>query len=114
MNLLSVHQVINRTDKVAVVGDGKLGLLVAQALVVQGHASIRHFGKHSHKLGLVQGTERELVDNDTATKHAQVWLHPLLACSVSAADLIMSVHGTLLPKCCFDVSLGPCSRHYRR
>ena len=53
-------------------GDGKLGLLVAQALAVQGHASITHFGKHAHKLALVQGTAWELVGEDTAKEHAQV------------------------------------------
>ncbi len=55
----------------AVVGDGKLGLLVAQALAVQGLSSIVHFGKHEAKLRLVQGTRWETVDSGTAQKHAQ-------------------------------------------
>ena len=55
----------------AVVGDGKLGLLVAQVLVLQRH-SVTHFGKHEHKLRLVSGTQQELVTDQTAERHAAV------------------------------------------
>ena len=55
----------------AVVGDGKLGLLVAQMLVLQRHA-VTHFGKHEHKLRLVSGTQRELVTAQTVERHAAV------------------------------------------
>ena len=76
---LSVHsvstacaiQVLRAGDRVAVVGDGKLGLLVAQMLVLQRH-SVTHFGKHEHKLQLVSGTQRELVTDQTAECHAAV------------------------------------------
>ena len=58
-------------DRVAVVGDGKLGLLVAQVLVLEGH-TVRHFGKHEHKLRLVSGAQHELVMDNTAERHAAV------------------------------------------
>lgn len=67
-------QVLWSGDRVAVIGDGKLGLLVAQMLVLQGHA-VTHFGKHEHKLGLVSGTRHEVVTDQTAEAHAAVSLH---------------------------------------
>lgn len=66
-----LHQVLEVGDKVAVVGDGKLGLLVAQVLVLEGHA-VTHFGKHEHKLSLVSGTQQEVVTERTAERHAAV------------------------------------------
>ena len=72
-------QAIPAGSKVAVIGDGKLGLLVAQVLALQGSlteskSSIRHFGRHAEKLQLVKGTETEVVqDNDAVKeKHGQV------------------------------------------
>jgi threonine dehydrogenase-like Zn-dependent dehydrogenase len=58
-------------QRVAVIGDGKFGLLIAQNLVVAGHEDVTHFGRHRSKLELVEGTTRELVADDTATKYAQ-------------------------------------------
>ena len=55
----------------AVIGDGKLGLLVAQIFVLQGH-TVAHFGKHDHKLSLVSGTQHALVTEQTAEGHAAV------------------------------------------
>ncbi|KAK9824093.1 hypothetical protein WJX72_007687 [[Myrmecia] bisecta] len=52
------QQVIARGAKVAVLGDGKLGLLIAQLLVVRGVEAITHFGRHDDKLELVEGTQR--------------------------------------------------------
>ncbi|EIE23546.1 GroES-like protein [Coccomyxa subellipsoidea C-169] len=68
---IAEQQVSQKGDKVAVIGDGKLGLLVAQALVVQGHTGLVHFGKHEHKLSLVQGSSWEVVDDSTSSCHAQ-------------------------------------------
>ena len=75
---LCLHQVLAAGNRVAVVGDGKLGLLVAQMLVLQGH-SVMHFGKHQHKLGLVSGTQHELVTPDTPDRHAAVRQPALLS-----------------------------------
>jgi threonine dehydrogenase-like Zn-dependent dehydrogenase len=63
-------------DKIAVVGDGKLGLLVAQALIVQGARELLHLGRHATKLRLIQGDTHhwEIVDESTATRHAQVYV----------------------------------------
>ncbi len=68
---LCLHQVLQKGDKVAVVGDGKLGLLVAQVLVLEGHC-VTHFGKHEHKLRLVSGTQHQVVTGDSAERHAAV------------------------------------------
>lgn len=57
------------------IGDGKLGLLVAQALVVQWVTGVVHFGKHEHKLSLVQGSTWEVIDDTTSSRHPQVGLH---------------------------------------
>ena len=78
-----LHQVLQKGDTVAVVGDGKLGLLVAQVLVLEGH-TVTHFGKHKHKLSLVSGTHHEVVTEDTAERHT----------AVSQQLLSFSVQGT--------------------
>jgi threonine dehydrogenase-like Zn-dependent dehydrogenase len=48
------------SDRVAVVGDGKLGLLVAQALITRG-CHVTHFGRHRRKLELVDGAAELVV-----------------------------------------------------
>ncbi len=66
-------QVIQKSDKVAVIGDGKLGLLVAQALVVLKEVKhLTHFGRHQEKLRLVSGTNQVVVNDETKTEHSQV------------------------------------------
>lgn len=59
--------------KIAVIGDGKFGLLIAQNLVVAGHQGhVTHFGRHQEKLDLVEGTTTEIVGDDTKVNFAQV------------------------------------------
>ena len=70
--LSSLAQVIQESDTVAVIGDGKLGLLVAQVLITQGVSGLVHLGKHREKLSLVQGSTWEVVDESTSSHHAQV------------------------------------------
>lgn len=71
--LQTVMQVIQKSDKVAVIGDGKLGLLVAQALVVLKEVEhLTHFGRHQSKLQLVSGTKQIVVSENTKTEHSQV------------------------------------------
>jgi alcohol dehydrogenase len=55
---------IPRGQPVAVLGDGKLGLLIAQVLQAHG-ARVRLFGRHLEKMRLVEpmGVEPELVGN---------------------------------------------------
>lgn len=67
-----IAQAVKPGQRIAVIGDGKFGLLIAQNLVVAGHEDVTHFGRHRSKLDLVEGTARELVADDTAAKFAQV------------------------------------------
>ena len=50
-------------ERIAVLGEGKLGLLIAQLLNVQGY-SVRQFGRHADKLSIsgASGVETELVN----------------------------------------------------
>ena len=50
-------------ERVAVLGDGKLGLLIAQLLNAQGY-SVRQYGRHANKLSIsgAAGVETELVN----------------------------------------------------
>ncbi|BDA47454.1 probable 2-deoxy-scyllo-inosamine dehydrogenase [Coccomyxa sp. Obi] len=68
---IAEQQVIQEGDKVAVIGDGKLGLLVAQVFITQGVKRLVHIGKHREKLSLVQGSTWEVVDESTSSHHAQ-------------------------------------------
>lgn len=65
-------QAVKPGQRVAVIGDGKFGLLIAQNLVVAGHEGVTHFGRHKEKLDLVEGTTKVLVADDTSSKFAQV------------------------------------------
>mmetsp|Transcript_24341 Transcript_24341/g.62463 ORF Transcript_24341/g.62463 Transcript_24341/m.62463 type:complete len:339 (-) Transcript_24341:516-1532(-) len=50
---------VKASDKVAVVGDGKLGLLIARAVLSSGIVdSLTIFGRHSSKMELVDGATR--------------------------------------------------------
>jgi threonine dehydrogenase-like Zn-dependent dehydrogenase len=56
---------IPRHETVAVLGDGKLGLLIAQTLAVHGYP-VRLFGRHRRKLRIAAaaGVETELIEGD--------------------------------------------------
>lgn len=47
-------------EAVAVCGDGKLGLLIAQVLAISGH-NVTFFGRHERKMALVEGVKRVVV-----------------------------------------------------
>ena len=53
-------------ERVAVLGDGKLGLLIAQLLNAEGY-SVRQYGRHANKLSIsgAAGVETELVNGRT-------------------------------------------------
>lgn len=69
-------------DAVAVIGDGKLGILVAHVLSTRlaalasaagpgaAQPPLAFFGRHAHKLELVGGVDRRLVDESTGVDHA--------------------------------------------
>lgn len=67
-------QVVKPGQRVAVVGDGKLGLLIAQVLSDRGaQARLVHFGRHLDKLALPKGEHvREVVGETTADAFSQV------------------------------------------
>jgi threonine dehydrogenase-like Zn-dependent dehydrogenase len=83
-DFVRVAQAVKPGQRVAVIGDGKFGLLIAQNLVVAGHQDVTHFGRHRSKLELVEGTTQELVADDTAAKFAQVNMSDALLTSPSA------------------------------
>lgn len=65
------QEAISPGAKVAVIGDGKLGLLVAQLLSIRGWAdTLTFFGRHQRKLDLVSGGRKEVVGEGTAHSHA--------------------------------------------
>lgn len=57
---------IARGARVAVLGDGKLGILIAQALTSHG-AQVVHFGRHKFKLELGRAAETKLADDKLPT-----------------------------------------------
>lgn len=61
------------TDRVAVVGDGKLGLLIAQTIIMQGVDRLTLFGRHSEKMQLVQGATRVLATPGVEEMYAKAF-----------------------------------------
>ncbi len=95
---------IKMDDRVAVLGDGKLGLLVAQVLAAHG-AQVNLFGRHREKLRLVEGAgvttevsrklpEREFPIVVDATGSAE-GLHSAIAMCIPRGIVVMksTVHG---------------------
>jgi threonine dehydrogenase-like Zn-dependent dehydrogenase len=59
------------TQRIAVVGDGRLGLLIAQVLALSAPGRVTHFGRHPCKMRLVSGTaECVLSTADAVQQHA--------------------------------------------
>src|SRR6185295_4417895 len=61
---------INKSDRVAVIGDGKLGLLCAQVLALTG-AAVLLIGKHSSKLRIAERRGIEIANPKLAAKRKQ-------------------------------------------
>jgi threonine dehydrogenase-like Zn-dependent dehydrogenase len=62
-----LHQVaIGSGDRVAVLGDGKLGLLIAQVLAAHG-AHVMHYGRHRSKLAIAASSEVEAIEVSSET-----------------------------------------------
>ncbi|HEU0036148.1 MAG TPA: alcohol dehydrogenase catalytic domain-containing protein [Kofleriaceae bacterium] len=88
--------------RVAVIGDGKLGLLCAFVLAAAGHAPLV-VGKHADKLALARGLETELVDD--ARRRGRVF-DVVVEASGSAAGFELALdllrpQGTLVLKSTF-------------
>lgn len=56
-----------QNDRVAVIGDGKLGLLIAQAIAAHGVSRLTIFGRHPSKMALVEGAVRVLASAGAET-----------------------------------------------
>src|SRR5438132_10923461 len=61
---------ITRDTRVAVIGDGKLGLLCAQVLATTG-AAVTLLGKHPHKLQIAARRGLETISSDKATARSR-------------------------------------------
>lgn len=61
---------INTSDRVAVIGDGKLGLLCAQVIALTG-AAVLQIGKHSSKLRIAERRGIEIATPKLAAKRKQ-------------------------------------------
>lgn len=61
---------INNSDRVAVIGDGKLGLLCAQVIALTG-AAVLQVGKHSSKLRIAERRGIEIATPKLAAKRKQ-------------------------------------------
>jgi alcohol dehydrogenase len=64
---------IPRGETVAVQGDGKLGLLIAQVLMANGYA-VEHFGRHAHKLAISSRAGARTHLNGDAPRAAFGWV----------------------------------------
>ena len=66
------QKIIQPGDNVAVIGDGKLGLLIAKVLQSQPNGGLTLFGKHSNKLDLIDESdgaiEKVLVNKEAPEK----------------------------------------------
>lgn len=84
--------------KVAVLGDGKLGLLIAQVLQLQG-AKVHLFGRHKDKMRIVEplGIESHIVD-DTAPQYAFVVDATGSSQGLEKATYMTRPRGTLIMK----------------
>ncbi|WIA29344.1 hypothetical protein OEZ86_011849 [Tetradesmus obliquus] len=75
------------SQQVAVVGDGRLGLLIAQVLALKAPGRVTHFGRHADKMALVTGTAAQVVVNEaTAAEHAGAF-HLVVEASGSASSI---------------------------
>jgi threonine dehydrogenase-like Zn-dependent dehydrogenase len=98
---------INANDRVAVVGDGKLGLLCAQALSALTEAGITLVGKHDAKLAIARrrGIETMRLDELESKKSSRAFDVVVEASgSASGFDLALSLlrpRGTLVLKSTF-------------
>jgi len=91
-NRILEQKAIERGAKVAVIGDGKFGLLIAQSLAVSGMpGSLTHFGRHSDKMALVTGDiTRHIVDDDTKSNFAMAF-DVCIEASGTAAGVLLAV-----------------------
>ncbi len=99
---------IRPTDRVIVLGDGKLGLLIAQVLRLTG-CTLLLAGRHPQKLSILekQGVRTQLVQDEVEPGADVVVEATGSAAGFAAARLLVRPRGTLVLKSTFhgDVSL---------
>lgn len=95
---------IKPQDKVAVIGDGKLGLLIAQVLALTG-CELLVVGRHASKLGILdrRGIETECVAPGEASKRPQAWADLTVDCTGSPSGFqearrLVRPRGTIILK----------------
>ena len=68
------QNLIGQEDRVALIGDGRLGLLISDVLSTHGCKKILHIGKHSEKLALVNSNiETALFDENTKERYSDAF-----------------------------------------
>jgi alcohol dehydrogenase len=83
---------IPKGERVAVLGDGKLGLLVAQVLHAHG-ARVHVFGRHREKLGLLTGISTELIPKKLPERE---W--PIVVDATGSAEGLRAAIGMCEPR----------------
>ncbi|ELT91106.1 hypothetical protein CAPTEDRAFT_227289 [Capitella teleta] len=68
------QRLIAEGDAVAVIGDGKLGLLITEVMNTQRTSKLTLFGRHSDKMDKITGNfDRVIVGDDTAAKYENMF-----------------------------------------
>jgi threonine dehydrogenase-like Zn-dependent dehydrogenase len=95
---------VSPADRVVVVGDGKLGLLIAQVLALTG-CELRVLGRHREKLAILEarGLRCERVEPDRSSALPSAWADIVVECSGSLtgfedARRLLRPRGTLVLK----------------
>jgi alcohol dehydrogenase len=81
-------------ERVAVLGDGKLGLLIAQVLQAHG-AQVNLFGRHPHKLRIA---ERTGVTTERAGKNLPECAYPIVVDATGSAGGLSSAIAMCMPR----------------
>jgi alcohol dehydrogenase len=86
-------------ERVAVLGDGKLGLLVAQVLQAHG-AQVHLFGRHWDKMRLVEptGVTTELVNKEMPPKKLPVAAWPLVVDATGSSEGLRAAVSMCIPR----------------
>jgi len=85
---------IAKHQPVAVLGDGKLGLLIAQVLQAAG-AKVHLFGRHSHKLAIAQ---RAGISTERIAKQLPQREFPIVVDATGSADGLRSAVAMCVPR----------------
>lgn len=95
---------IEPADRVVVIGDGKLGLLVAQVLVLTG-SNVHVIGRHQNKLGIIarQGATTEVVAAGEESDVPERWADVVVEVTgnpsgLTTASRLLKPRGTLVLK----------------